>query len=43
MRAGVDVDCAMGCEAVQEPEVAVADGLGRRDEAGVEGCCQYWL
>ena len=33
----VDVDGAVGGEAVEEPEGAVADGEGVREEAGVEG------
>ena len=35
--AGVDVDCAVRGEAVEEPKVAVADGGGGGQEAGVEG------
>ena len=34
--AGVDVDCAVRGEAVEEPEVAVADGVGGGEEAGVQ-------
>lgn len=34
--AGVDVDCSVGGEAVEEPEVAVADWIGGGEEACVE-------
>ena len=34
--ASVDVDCAVRGEAVKEPEVAVADGRGGGEEAGVQ-------
>lgn len=33
--ASVDVDCSMGRKAMEEPEVAVADGGGGGEEAGV--------
>lgn len=33
----VDVDGSVGGEAVEDPEVAVADGVGDGEEAGVEG------
>ena len=36
-RAVVDVDGSVGGEAVEDPEVAVADGVGDWEEAGVEG------
>lgn len=35
MGAGVDVDCSVRGEAVEEPEVAVADWIGGWEEAGV--------
>lgn len=40
MCTGIDVDGPVGCETVEEPEIAVSDGVGGGDEAGVEGSLQ---
>ncbi len=42
MSTSVDVDGAVGSEAVEEPEIAVADGLGGGYEACVEGSGEFW-
>lgn len=42
-RAVVDVYCAMGREAVQDPEVAVSNGVGDGEEGRVKGDWFLWL
>ncbi len=43
MSASVDVDGAVGSEAVEEPEITVSDGLVGGYEACVEGSGDFWF